>query len=93
MLFRSVNWSNPEGFYAGATTWGAGLVGTILIVIPEPSTTAAGTVMLLAAVATIPGDTPIDQANDWDNRSQCEKLETCAINYSNIRKCYLYINK
>ena len=57
-----VNWSDPEGLNAGAITWGAGLVGTILIVIPEPSTTAAGTVMLLAAVATIPGDTPVDRA-------------------------------
>ena len=57
-----MNWSDPEGLYAGATTWGAGLVGMILIVIPEPSTTAAGTVMLLAAVATIPGDTPADRA-------------------------------
>ena len=46
-----VNWIDPEGLYAGATT---------LIVIPEPSTTAAGTVMLLAAVATIPGDTGPD---------------------------------
>ena len=88
-----VNWVDPEGLNAGAITWGAGLVGTILIVIPEPSTTAAGTVMLLAAVATIPGDTPIDQANDGDNRSQCEKLETCATKYPNLKKCDLYRNK
>ena len=82
-----MNWVDPEGLNAGAITWGAGLVGTILIVIPEPSTTAAGTVMLLAAVATIPGDTPVDRAltspqinsKNWMMNESDEGGEECEV--------------
>ena len=71
-----MNLVDPEGLNAGAITWGAGLVGTILIVIPEPSTTAAGTVMLLAAVAIIPGNTPIDQPKD-ENQCKNNRCKPC----------------
>ena len=88
-----VNFFDPEGLYAGAITWGAGLVGTILIVIPEPSTTAAGTVMLLAAVATIPGDTPIDQAKventcDKPPKDECNKAKKLLKFYKRLAQKY-----
>ncbi len=49
--------TDPMGLNAGSLTWGTGAVGTILIVIPEPYTTAIGTAMLLGAASTIAGDT------------------------------------
>ncbi len=67
-----VNWIDPKGLNAGTLTWGTGIVGTILIVVPEPYTTAIGTGMVLGALATIPGDTPIDEPAEECKPKQCK---------------------
>jgi uncharacterized protein RhaS with RHS repeats len=68
-----INLVDPEGLYAGTLTWGTwgtGIVGTILIAIPEPTTTAIGTLMVLGTAATIAGDTVKDDTADDE---QCKK--------------------
>jgi len=57
-----VNWVDPEGL--DAATWGR--IGTFttgfaLEFVPSGVTNAVGLAMMMGAVATIPGDTPINQ--------------------------------
>ena len=80
---NSLNRIDPYGLMEA--TWGQiGTfgVGAVLVLTPDGVTNALGVAMIMGVVATIPGDTPIDQAKEEEQcqpENPCEKLPPCSV--------------